>query len=75
MSSNAEVIIYSMNKKEAFLKRKGVDLEFNFSIKKTNKQTKKPKTATTTKPTRLHRIPESMAGILTRGKDICCYKS
>ena len=29
-----------MNKKEAFLKRKGVDLEFNFSIKKTNKQTK-----------------------------------
>lgn len=72
MSSNAEVIIYSVNKKEACLKRKGVDLEFNFSIKKKKKKTK---TATTTKPTRLHRIPESMAGILTRGKDICCYKS
>lgn len=37
MSSNAEVIIYSMNKKEAFLKRKGVDLEFSFSIKKKKK--------------------------------------
>lgn len=40
MSSNAEVIIYSVNKKEACLKRKGVDLEFNFSIKKKKKKLK-----------------------------------
>lgn len=45
MSSSAEVMIYSMNKKEACLKRKGVGKVFNFSKKNKNSNNKNSKIA------------------------------